>query len=148
MTMNNYLAQHDMSRYQLSKTSGIPWATLADICSGKTKLEKCNGATLKKLADAMGISIEDLLTLDLESAYDERSGMPKDKSYLESNLPQSLKTAIKEYADGVAAHSSLLDCLWGELYGSINAHQHGGRISQEQADYLRSKYLFDGDEED
>ncbi len=35
-----------------------------------------------------------------------------------------------------------MDCLWGELYGSINACQWGGRITKEQADYLRAKYLF------
>ena len=38
-------------------------------------------------------------------------------------------------------------CLWGELYGSINANQWGGVISKEQADYLRAKYLFEEDDE-
>lgn len=31
--------------------------------------------------------------------------------------------------------------VWCELYGSINASQHGGEISKETADYLREKYL-------
>ena len=43
--------------------------------------------------------------------------------------------------------SKHLDCLWDELYGSINANQWGGEISPAQADYLRSKYLFDDEEE-
>lgn len=42
---------------------------------------------------------------------------------------------------------SYMDCLWGELYGSINAHFWAGGMTEEQADYLRKKYLF-GDEED
>ena len=144
MTMNTILAQQNMSRYQLSKSSGIPWATLADICSGKTKLERCNGATLQKLARALHVSIEDLLSLERADSYD---GLPKDDSYMEADLPQSLQLAIKEYVEGVASGSSLLDCLWGELYGTINAHQHGGRITKEQADYLRGKYLFEGEED-
>ena len=140
MTINAFLAQQNMSRYQLSKSSGIPWATLADICSGKTKLERCNGATLLKLARALHVSIEDLLSLENTESH---NGLPSDKFYLEASLPQSLQTAIKEYNNGIASGSSLLDCLWGELYGAINAHQHGGRITKEQADYLRAKYLFE-----
>lgn len=143
MTMNAFLAQQNMSRYQLSKSSGIPWATLADICSGKAKLERCNGATLQKLARALHVSIEDLLSLE---STEPHMGRPNDSSYLEANLPQSLQLAIKEYVEGVASGSSLLDCLWGELYGTINAQQHGGRITKEQADYLRAKYLFEGEE--
>lgn len=142
MTMNTLLAQQNISRYQLSKSSGIPWATLADICSGKTKLERCNGSTLQKLARALHVSIEDLLALE---STDPHGGLPKDRSYLEADLPQSLQLAIKEYVEGAASGSSLLDCLWDELYGTINAHQHGGRITKEQADYLRGKYLFKGE---
>ena len=138
--MNAILAQQNMSRYQLSKSSGMPWATLADICSGRTKLERCNGATLQKLARALHVTIEDLLSLENVPPHDN---FPKDNSYLEANLPQSLQAAIQEYTEGAASGSSLLDCLWGELYGTINAHQHGGRITEEQADYLRGKYLFE-----
>ena len=42
-------------------------------------------------------------------------------------------------------NSTLLDCLWGELYGSINLAQiSDGVITSEHADYLRKKYLFGG----
>ena len=41
-----------------------------------------------------------------------------------------------------------LDCLWDELYGSINANQWGWEISKEQADYLRAKYLFEQEDEE
>ena len=32
-------------------------------------------------------------------------------------------------------------CLWGELYSAINSNQWSNAITQEQADYLRTKYL-------
>ena len=39
--------------------------------------------------------------------------------------------------------STILDCLWGELYGSINAAEiDDGAITPAQADYLRKKYLW------
>lgn len=41
-----------------------------------------------------------------------------------------------------------LDCLWDELYGSIDASQWGREISKEQADYLRQKYLFGPEDEE
>lgn len=39
-----------------------------------------------------------------------------------------------------------MDCLWGELYGSINACQWGDEITKEHADYLRNKYLYGAEE--
>lgn len=53
-----------MSRYRLSKISGIPWATLADIYSGKTHLNRCGAGTLSKLSKAFGLSIEGLLEIE------------------------------------------------------------------------------------
>lgn len=67
---------------------------------------------------------------------------------LESNLPQDIQKAIREYLEGEQEKVSYLDCLWCELYGSINANQWGGCITKEQADYLRCKYLFDIEAED
>lgn len=145
MTMNAYLEQRSISRYQLSKDSGIPWATLADICSGKTKLERCSGATLRKLANALHISIEELLSMD-PADQNTGSSAAADQEYLEVGLPEAIYSAISEYTEGERANSSVLDCLWGELYGTINSYQHAGVISKCQADYLREKYLFDGED--
>lgn len=61
MRFEELLRQRGISRYNLSKTSGVPWATLADIYSYKTSLERCNGPTLLKLSKALKISVEELL---------------------------------------------------------------------------------------
>ena len=50
-----------MSIYRLAKNSGIPYATVNDICNGKTSLEKCNGETIYKLAQTLDVSMEELL---------------------------------------------------------------------------------------
>ncbi len=65
----------------------------------------------------------------------------------ETNLPAAIQKDIDAYLEGIRTQSSVLDCLWDELYGSINASQWGWEISKEQADYLRTKYLFDPEEE-
>lgn len=81
------------------------------------------------------------------TGYD-RDGKPEDKSYLEYGLPEDLQKAILDYVRGEKEHSTLLDCLWGELYGSINANQCDNTITKEQADYLRFKYLFEEETDD
>ena len=56
-----------MTNYRLSKDSGVPQATINDICSGKADLEKCSAGTLYKIAKVLGISIESIL----DSAKDD-----------------------------------------------------------------------------
>lgn len=141
MTINELLKEKGMSRYSLSKASAIPWATLSDICSGKTSLARCNAKTLQKLAGALEISIEEAIELEAEPLENEKSGKPNDRSYLETNLSPHLQKAIDDYVQGEKDKVSYMDCLWGELYGSINADLWAGVISEEQANYLRTKYL-------
>lgn len=140
MTIQQVLREKNLSRYQLSKISGIPWATLADICSGKTALTRCSAGTLLKLSTALDIPMEQLLTMTAERPQ-ASGGKPKDRSYLEKDLPASLEKALREYIQGEKEHGSYMDCLWGELYGAINSNQWSNAITKEQADYLREKYL-------
>ena len=39
------LKKQNMTKYRLAVEAGIPHATLNDICSGKTRLEKCSAET-------------------------------------------------------------------------------------------------------
>ena len=99
MTIQQVLREKGLSRYQLSKRSGIPWATLADICSGKTALTRCSAGTLGKLSAALDIPMEELLTMTVEQRL-APDGKPKDRSYLEKDLPASLQKALDEYIQG------------------------------------------------
>ncbi len=67
----------------------------------------------------------------------------------EYGLPGYLQHDLDAYKEGLRNHSGLLDCLWCELYGSINSAQiDDGAITPEHADYLRKKFLFGGGETD
>ena len=60
-------------------------------------------------------------------------------------LPEYLQHDLDAYKEGLKNKSDLLDCLWGELYGSINiAEINDGAITREHAEFLRNKYLFGG----
>lgn len=60
-------------------------------------------------------------------------------------MPQYLKNDIDALKEGLRIKSTLLDCLWGEVYGSINSAFYDNEISEEEAAYLRKKYLGLGD---
>lgn len=61
MNINEIIEQKHLSKYRIAKDSGIPYTTLNDICSGKTRLEKCSAETVYKLAKHLGVQMEELL---------------------------------------------------------------------------------------
>ena len=137
MMIEDLLERRKITKYRLAVEANIPHATLSDICGGKTKLENCSAETVYKLAKALGVSME-LLTEDaIYRAERERS--------YEYNLPEYLQHDLDEYKQGLKDGSNLIDCLWGELYGSINAAEISDQlITREHADYLRQKFLRAG----
>ncbi len=64
-----------------------------------------------------------------------------DKSYLEVDLPKYLQDDIDALVEGIKTNSSVLDCLLDEVWGSINSAFYSDEITEEQAKYLRKKYL-------
>lgn len=134
MIIETLLKKQKMSKYRLAVKAGIPHATLNDLCSGKSKLEKASAETIYKLAKALNVPME-LLTEDGIRQTE------REQAY-ETGLPGYLQHDLDAYKEGLKHHSDLLDCLWGELYGSINAAEiSDGAITPEHADYLRRKYL-------
>ena len=61
MDINAMLASRGMTKYRLSKLSGVSQTTVIDICSGKVSLDKCAAGTLFKLAKTLGVDMESLL---------------------------------------------------------------------------------------
>ena len=61
MLINDELNRQNMTKYRLSKESGVPQATINDICSGKAEIEKCAAGTLYRLAKVLGLTVEDIL---------------------------------------------------------------------------------------
>jgi len=61
MMINELIEQKNVTKYSLSKSSGIPYTTVNDICSGRARLEKCSAETIYKLSKELGVSMEVLL---------------------------------------------------------------------------------------
>ena len=86
MILDTLLKKQNMTKYRLAVEAGIPHATLSDICSGKTRLEKCSAETIYKIARALGVSME-ILTEDgiraTEREHIYEKGLPE---YLQHDL--------------------------------------------------------------
>ena len=138
MTINQIINDRGMTKYRLAKLSGVPHTTLNDICNGKTKIEKCSAETIYKLAQVLSVSMEYLIENSIKIREEQYE---RERSY-EYGLPSYLQHDLDAFKDGLANNSTLMDCLWGELYGSINmAEISDGIITHEHAEYLRDKYL-------
>ncbi len=61
MTVNDLMEEKNMTKYRLSKNSGIPYTTVNDICSGRAQLGKCSAETIYRLSKELGVSMEALL---------------------------------------------------------------------------------------
>lgn len=127
MTFLDLLAYNKLTIYSLSKKSGIPKTTLADIASGKTNILDCSGKTLLAISKSLNVSIEELLTLEREEAR--------------TLLPNFLYDAISEYRKSLREDSTLIDCYSDQLNSSINVAEVEHLISKEQANRLRGRYF-------
>ena len=146
MDLQTLLNERNLSKYQLSKLSGVPKTTIMDICAGRSDMERCNAKTVQKLAQALGCTMEDMMKLS--SPYDEK-GLPKDRSYLECGLPEFLQESIQAMVKAWqkvdnGEDYTLWDCDYCNLQSDINSAEVNQIISPEQAWYLREKYLRTG----
>ena len=80
MIVNDLLEKENMSRYRLSKESGVAMTTITDICSGKADLDKCAAGTLYKIAKVLGVTVDSMLENNSEDRVDYRCSFETFKS--------------------------------------------------------------------
>ena len=61
MTLNELLEQKNITKYRLWKESGVPQATISDICTGKTRIEKCSAETIYRITKVLDVPMESLI---------------------------------------------------------------------------------------
>jgi len=145
MTLQILLDMQDMTKYQLSKISGVPSTTILDICAGRSSIERCSAKTVQLIAKALGCSMEEIMALESPSEYDEK-GFPADKSYLECGLPPYLEESLAQMKlawEKIDNGEKYLrwDSDYCTLQSDINTAEVGGAISPDKAWHLREKYL-------
>ncbi len=66
MTISDLLQQKNLTKYKLSKDSGVPFTTISEITTGKTRIKNCTGETIYRLAKALDVAMEDLLAESMD----------------------------------------------------------------------------------
>ena len=66
MTLKEQIANHNTTMYRLAKDSGVPYSTINDICTGKSRIENASAGTVFKLAKALGITADELIAPSFE----------------------------------------------------------------------------------
>ena len=61
MSLQALLDARGISKYRLSKISGVSKTVIMDICSGKSALENCTAKTVYQIAIALDCTVEGLL---------------------------------------------------------------------------------------
>ncbi len=129
-TLSDLMLAKGIGMRRLSEDSGVPWEMLFGICAGEIELKRCEAGMVRRLAQALDMSVAEILDLEQEAL------VPNDEN-LEKGLPRYVQKSIDDLKQGKYPIDLLLD----DLYGSINSAFWDGEISKEQAEYLRSKYL-------
>ncbi len=146
MTLQLLLDQKNMTKYHLSKISGVPKTTIIDICAGKSALGKCSAKTIQQISRALGCTMEDIMDLEEPGKFSDTTNLPENKAYLECGLPSYLRLSLdnmkKSWEIEDSGKTDLhWDLYWGELNADINSAEVDQVISTEQAWYLRETYL-------
>lgn len=89
MTVNQLLAEKGMTKYRLCKSSGVPQATINDICSGKARIEKCSADTLYRISKTLGVTMEALIEPAMKG--DEDMDYRSDFETFKSNICHHVK---------------------------------------------------------
>lgn len=76
MLIKDLLVEKNMSIYELSKISSVPYTTCNDIVNGKRQLKNCSAGTVYKIANTLNISMDELL----EQEFMQRSSFENFKS--------------------------------------------------------------------
>ncbi len=61
MNINDLMCEKGITKYRLSKESGIPYSTINDICSEKVSIMKCSVDTMYKICKVLDTSMDELV---------------------------------------------------------------------------------------
>lgn len=144
MNLQELLEEKKISRYQLSKMSGVPKTTILDLCSGRSNVERCSAKTVRQLSYTLGVTMEEFM--ELFASSDSATGLPQDEMYFECDLPlflslsiEEMKRTLKKMEQGDDDYD--WDIAFCDLQSSINIAEVEQIITPDQAWLLREKYL-------
>ena len=139
--LNTLLAQRNISVYQLSKRTGVPYTTLLDLVSGKTDIQNVSSGTLYRLSVELGVSMEELL---IERATTNRFYLSNDGCMV--TIQAVNKTFTYRGPKNLNGFRNIVAVRNHVIYADVYFTDDNNRIYVEE-DYIDLKDVFEGNEE-
>ena len=98
--LKNYLEKKNISIYQCAKLSGVPYATLNELCNHKSSIEKCHAGTLYKICKAIDVPMEQLLENCITPRIDFEN--------FKSNMCQTVKHGEEQFIIDVLKNKTVM----------------------------------------
>ena len=91
MIINELLQSENITKYRLSKESGVPQTTINDICLGKVSLEKCSVGTIYKIAKVLHVTVDSLIESEIAKRSVEQTEYRSSFETYKSNVCHYVK---------------------------------------------------------
>ncbi|MCR4647496.1 MAG: hypothetical protein K5776_00290 [Lachnospiraceae bacterium] len=117
MDFSKLLEEKKISKYKLSKQSGVPYSTICDICTGKSDILKCSAETVIRLGHILGMTAEEIIG-DIEYPEIKESGKKaskdadktaKERKSKEGKTKESRKSSKDENGKSKTGRKSVKD---------------------------------------
>ncbi len=99
MGLQEIIDERKISKYKLSKQSGVPYSTICDICTGKSDIRKSSAETVARIAHVLEMDFAELIgELDypeVKKKVSKRSEAVSDKSK-DNKDSQKQKGSVKD----------------------------------------------------
>lgn len=98
------LINKNLSIAEISKNSGIPRSTFADLVKGKTCIEKMSAGNLYRLSRYLGINMQDLYT------YCNLPGIDNTEIFIEAENQKIISQGLKAYVKYLSDNNLVETC--------------------------------------
>ena len=137
MVLGEYLEKTGTSVYALSKRSNVPYTTVLSICRGKADMEECRLGTLRAIAKALGVSLNDLIDGKLTPAgHFIDASVELDAG----SLPLPLQRFIKELEEYDQNGDPAFYAAADTMLLMADRYLHSGVINSKTYEKLATKY--------
>lgn len=122
MSLAESLKNQKTNIRQLSERSGVSYASVYDIAKGRVSLSDCKYSTVRKLADALGVSTDFLVQTDDFRHFRDQLHTELRQEGAQTFLIEQLSndSVTKYYKAGHTARAMYVLCLTDYLCGLLN----------------------------
>ena len=80
MNIKDYLIEAHISLSEFARNCGLPYSTVAELVNGRKTLSKCSAETVYRIANSIGITVEEILKSEMRDVFPDKYFLNKKES--------------------------------------------------------------------